>query len=165
MFLLYALALSFHAGVNVTAAPTTMSLMDSYVQRRSDGEVGGLHLTAVLIAQLAHSDAARLERAVRKKGGERERGGGERECVCVRERERETEKQIRGATGCLNPALTTTIARPRIQHATHQRKKNTDCACAHFVPLSLLLNRAPLDVMLFVQRSPTQNLFPRAQLL
>jgi hypothetical protein len=82
-------------------------------------------------------------------------------CVC----ERETEKQIRGATGCLNPALTTTIARPRIQHATHQRKKNTDCACAHFVPLSLLLNRAPLDVMLFVQRSPTQNLFPRAQLL
>jgi hypothetical protein len=158
MFLLYALALSFHAGVNVTAAPTTMSLMDSYVQRRSDGEVGGLHLTAVLIAQLAHSDAARLERAVRKKGGERE-------CVCVCERERETEKQIRGATGCLNPALTTTIARPRIQHATHQRKKNTDCACAHFVPLSLLLNRAPLDVMLFVQRSPTQNLFPRAQLL
>ena len=72
MFLLYALALSFHAGVNVTAAPTTMSLMDSYVQRRSDGEVGGLHLTAVLIAQLAHSDAARLERAVRKKGGGRE---------------------------------------------------------------------------------------------
>ena len=156
MFLLYALALSFHAGVNVTAAPTTMSLMDSYVQRRSDGEVGGLHLTAVLIAQLAHSDAARLERAVRKKGGERER---ERESVCV------CVKQIRGATGCLNPALTTTIARPRIQHATHQRKKNTDCACAHFVPLSLLLNRAPLDVMLFVQRSPTQNLFPRAQLL
>ena len=156
MFLLYALALSFHAGVNVTAAPTTMSLMDSYVQRRSDGEVGGLHLTAVLIAQLAHSDAARLERAVRKKGGGRERER-ERECVC--------EKQIRGATGCLNPALTTTIARPRIQHATHQRKKNTDCACAHFVPLSLLLNRAPLDVMLFVQRSPTQNLFPCAQLL
>ena len=89
MFLLYALALSFHAGVNVTAAPTTMSLMDSYVQRRSDGEVGGLHLTAVLIAQLAHSDAARLERAVRKKGGERE-------SVCVCERDREADKRRNG---------------------------------------------------------------------
>ena len=95
MFLLYALALSFHAGVNVTAAPTTMSLMDSYVQRRSDGEVGGLHLTAVLIAQLAHSDAARLERAVRKKGRERERGGRERVCVCERERERDREADKR----------------------------------------------------------------------
>ena len=95
MFLLYALALSFHAGVNVTAAPTTMSLMDSYVQRRSDGEVGGLHLTAVLIAQLAHSDAARLERGVGKKGGggERER---ERVCVCVRERDREADKRRNG---------------------------------------------------------------------
>ena len=63
LVLMYGLALTVHAGVNITAAPATV--MDSYVQRRSADDVEALPLTAILIAQLAQSDAARHERAVR----------------------------------------------------------------------------------------------------